>query len=222
MLFGILYIVFTNIIRFGNVPHYTVPPLSNIVLFSYFQEETGAASAPCWPGGDRPQDPVPPPRGPAPPAVIALFTPASTWSRWSSSCSSPGVDPMWTWLLFPLVLIRLRCSRLASRCCFGANVRFRDVGVIRVVVAQALFYGSPIIYPIDLEASGTLRPILLINPLTPILEQARHWVIDPTAPGAVSAAGSWLHMLPRSLLRRRHPAQDLGLPPPGAEIAELL
>ncbi len=28
----------------------------------------------------------------------------------------------------------------------------------------------------------------MLNPLSPIFEQAREWVIDPTAPGAVEAA----------------------------------
>jgi ABC-2 type transport system permease protein len=76
-------------------------------------------------------------------------------------------------------------------------VRFRDVGIIWVVVAQALFYASPVIYPIDTPAiPETLRNLLLVNPLTPILEQGRHWIIDPNAPGAVAAAGGWAHMLP--------------------------
>jgi ABC-2 type transport system permease protein len=65
------------------------------------------------------------------------------------------------------------------------------------VIGQALLYGSPVIYPITLPAlPETLKQILLINPLTPIFEQARAWVIDPTAPSAVAAAGGFVHLIP--------------------------
>ena len=37
--------------------------------------------------------------------------------------------------------------------------------------------------------------MILLNPLTPLFVQARHWVIDPNAPTAVSAAGGWTHLL---------------------------
>jgi ABC-2 type transport system permease protein len=199
MLFGVLYVVFTKIIRFGNVPHYTVLLLFNIVLFSYFQEATGGGvgSVLAQEGIVR-KTQFPRLVIPLSPAVIALFTLGLNLVAVLFFLLVTGVDPMWTWLLFPLVLIPLLMLTAGVSMLLSAlNVRFRDVGVIWVVVAQALFYGSPIIYPIDLEGlPETLRTILLINPLTPILEQARHWVIDPTAPGAVSAAGGWLHMLP--------------------------
>jgi ABC-2 type transport system permease protein len=39
--------------------------------------------------------------------------------------------------------------------------------------------------------------VLLCNPLTPILSQARLWILgEPEAPNAVAAAGGWLHMVP--------------------------
>ena len=50
-------------------------------------------------------------------------------------------------------------------------------------------------YPIEIVPEQYVKWIM-INPLTPIFEQARHWVIDPSAPGAVAAAGGWIHLLP--------------------------
>jgi ABC-type polysaccharide/polyol phosphate export permease len=38
--------------------------------------------------------------------------------------------------------------------------------------------------------------VILINPLTPIFVEARHLIIDPGAPGAVTAAGGWLQLAP--------------------------
>jgi ABC-2 type transport system permease protein len=85
MLFGVLYVVFTKIIRFGNVPHYTVLLLFNIVLFSYFQEATGGGvgSVLAQEGIVR-KTQFPRLVIPLSPAVIALFT--ST--RCGPGCSS--------------------------------------------------------------------------------------------------------------------------------------
>jgi ABC-2 type transport system permease protein len=199
MLFGVLYVVFTKIIRFANVPHYTVLLLFNIVLFGYFQEATGGGvgSVLAQEGIVR-KTQFPRLVIPLSPAVLGLFTLGLNLIAVLFFLLVTGVDPMWTWLLFPFILIPLvMLTAGVSMLLSALNVRFRDVGIIWVVVAQALFYGSPIIYPINLEGlPHTLRTILLINPLTPILEQARHWIVDPTAPGAVAAAGGWVHMLP--------------------------
>ena len=41
MLFGVLYVVFTHIVRFGDaVPHYPVVLLAAIVVFNFFSEAT--------------------------------------------------------------------------------------------------------------------------------------------------------------------------------------
>ena len=41
MLFGVLYLVFTHIVRFGDaVPHYPVVLLAAIVVFNFFSEAT--------------------------------------------------------------------------------------------------------------------------------------------------------------------------------------
>ena len=74
-------------------------------------------------------------------------------------------------------------------------VRFRDTAIIWSVVSTALFYATPVLYPIE-RVPSQYRDLILLNPLTPMFEQTRKWVIDPGAPGAVSAAGGWTHLLP--------------------------
>jgi ABC-type polysaccharide/polyol phosphate export permease len=69
-------------------------------------------------------------------------------------------------------------------------VRYRDVAIVWSVAATSLFYGTPVLYPFEI-VPDEYRNILLLNPLTPLFEQARHWIIDPTAPSAVEAAGGW-------------------------------
>ncbi|HET7508963.1 MAG TPA: ABC transporter permease [Solirubrobacterales bacterium] len=201
MLFAVLYVVFTKILRFGSdeIAHYPVLLLFNVVLFGYFQEATGGAV-----GSVLAQEAIvrktqfPRLVIPLSPALIALFTLGLNMVAVLVFILAAGITPMWTWLLFPLVLLPLLVLTAGLSMLLAAlNVRFRDVGIIWVVVAQALFYASPILYPITTAAiPGTLHDILLINPLTPILTQARHWIIEPSAPGAVAAAGGWLHLLP--------------------------
>ena len=77
---------------------------------------------------------------------------------------------------------RRRCSLSAL------YVRFRDVAPIWSVVSTALFYGSPVLYTIE-SVPEDWRTLYLCNPLASLLEQARHWVIDPNSPGIVDAIG---------------------------------
>lgn len=199
LLFAVLYVVFTKIIRFSGIPHYPELLLFNVVLFGFFQESTGGAvgSVLAQEGIVR-KTQFPRLVIPLSPAVVALFTLALNMVAVGIFIVASGIGPMWTWLLFPLVLAPLLVLTAAVSMLLAAlNVRFRDVGIIWVVFAQALFYGTPILYTIDTpQIPHFVRDVLLVNPLTPIFEQARHWIIDPSAPGAVAAAGGWLHMLP--------------------------
>ena len=80
-------------------------------------------------------------------------------------------------------------------------VRFRDVAIIWIVVAQVLFYATPILYPVDAFKDETYEHLLMINPLAVIFEQVRVWILaEPDAPTAVEAAGGWLGLLPAAAI----------------------
>ncbi|HUB99513.1 MAG TPA: ABC transporter permease, partial [Solirubrobacterales bacterium] len=114
-----------------------------------------------------------------------------------------GITPTWTWLLFPLILLPLLVFTAALALLLSAlNVRFRDVAIIWTVFATALFYVTPILYPLSTTPGlpKVVKDLLLINPLTPILTQARTWILEPSAPGAVAAAGGWTHLLPAAAI----------------------
>jgi ABC-2 type transport system permease protein len=74
-------------------------------------------------------------------------------------------------------------------------VRFRDVRPIWDVMLQVLLYGSPVIYAIETIKSRQAQEILMLNPLSAILQQMRHALIDPNAPTAAQAAGGAVHLL---------------------------
>jgi ABC-2 type transport system permease protein len=71
-------------------------------------------------------------------------------------------------------------------------VRYRDVKPIWEVALQVLFYGSPIFYPIDvvIEQSELAAKLMMLNPFTAIIQQARHALIAPSHPSAGDVLGS--------------------------------
>jgi ABC-2 type transport system permease protein len=199
MLFGVLLVVFTRIVRFGGgVPNYPVMLLFNLVVFGLFQEGTGAAvgSVLAQEGIVR-KTQFPRLVIPLGSVMVALFTMALNLVPVFGFIIFYGVDPMWTWLLLPVILVLvfvLTCG--VSLLLSALNVRFRDVAIIWTVAATVLLYATPIIYPIDFLEPSFLKDLLLANPLTLIFSQARAWIIDPGAPSAVSVAGGWLNMIP--------------------------
>jgi ABC-2 type transport system permease protein len=200
VLFAVLFVVFTKIFKLGaTVPNYPVLLLFNIVLFTFFQEgTTGAVGSVLAQEGIVRKTQFPRLAIPLAVVLTALFNLGLNMIVVFVFVLAYGVDPTWTWLLLPLALLPLIVLTSGVALLLSAlNVRFRDVSFIWIVFSNALFYASPVLYTIDVpEIPPALHTLLLINPLTPILEQARAWVIDPGAPGAISAAGGFVHLLP--------------------------
>jgi ABC-2 type transport system permease protein len=71
--------------------------------------------------------------------------------------------------------------------------RFRDVAIIWTVFSTALFYATPVLYPISSPSvSDDLKSVIELNPLAPIFELVHKWIIDPDAPGPVALTGARL------------------------------
>jgi ABC-2 type transport system permease protein len=198
LLFGVLLFVFTRIFRIGsNVENYPVLLLFNIVLFGFFSESTSAAvqSIVAQEGIVRKTHF---PRLVIPSAIVltGLFNLGLNLIAVAVFILAYGVEPTWTWLLLPVVIAVLTVFTTAVSTTLSAlYVRFRDVAIMWTVVVTVLFYATPVLYPFEKAPEG-FEQLLMINPLTPLFEQARVWIIDPSAPGAVSAAGGWLQLLP--------------------------
>lgn len=197
-LFAVLLFVFTQIFRIGSdIPNYPVMLLLNIVVYSFFQEATqNAVTAVVSHEGVVRKTQFP--RLVIPLSVVltgilnliinllVVFAFILAW----------GVTPTWTWLLFPVLMLLIFVFTSAVSMLLSAlYVRFRDVLIIWTVFTSVLFYGTPILYPIEIVPEQ-FRAILGLNPLTPIFEQMRVWVLDPAAPNAIEAAGGVLKLLP--------------------------
>ncbi len=198
MLFGVLLAVFTQVFRLGSeVPNYPVLLLFNIVLFSFFQEATGGAVTSIV-GQEGIVRKTQFPRLVIPLAVVltSLFNLGLNLIVVFVFVLAYGVTPMWTWLLLPVVLMLLIALTVAiSMIVSSLYPRFRDLAMIWTVLSTVLFYASPVLYPLE-KVPGTLRDVMLLNPLAPLLELGRKWIIDPGAPGPAELAGGYVRLLP--------------------------
>ena len=198
MLFGVLLAVFTQVFRLGSeVPHYPVLLLFNIVLFGFFSEATGTAVTSIV-GQEGVVRKTQFPRLVIPLAVVltSLFNLGLNLVVVFVFLLAFGVAPMWTWLLLPVVVAALLILTTAvSMIVSSLYPRFRDLAIIWTVLSTALFYASPVLYPLE-KVPGTLRDVMLVNPLAPLLELARKWIVDPDAPGPAELAGGYAGLLP--------------------------
>jgi ABC-2 type transport system permease protein len=186
--------VFTHIFKLGNqIQHYPVFLLLNIVLFGFFQEAT-ALSVTSIVSHEGIVRKTQFPRLAIPLAVVltALFNLVLNLVVVFIFILAFGVSPTWTWLLLPVVLALLAVLSLAIAMILSSLYpRFRDLGIIWTVFSTALFYATPVLYTVEVAASrsNTLGKLIAFNPLAPILELARKWIISPSAPYPWSAAG---------------------------------
>jgi ABC-2 type transport system permease protein len=197
LLFGVLLTVFTQAFDLGErVVQYPVLLLFNIVLFSFFQESTTQAVSSIV-SQESVVRKTQFPRLVIPLAVVltAVFNLGLNLVVVFAFLLAAGVDPMWSWLGLPLLLAVLLVLTVAVSTLVAALYpRFRDTGIIWGVMVTALFYATPVLYPIDI-VSGTLRDLIALNPLAPIFELARKWVIDPDAPGPVAVANGGISLV---------------------------
>jgi ABC-2 type transport system permease protein len=201
LLFGVLLAVFTQVFRFGDqVQDYPALLLLNIMLFTLFAESTGRAvtSVAAREGVVRKTQF---PRLVIPLSIVLteVFNLGLNLIAVFVFILAYGVDPAWTWLLLPVIVLALLLVTTAVATLLSALYpRFRDVALIWSVLGTVLFYGSPILYPIGV-APEAFRNIIQLNPLTPIFEQAQKWIIDPNAPGALGATEGSEYLLVASL-----------------------
>jgi ABC-2 type transport system permease protein len=198
LLFGVLYIVFTEFVRLGGgIKHYPAVLLMGIVIYTFYAEAT-AGSVGSVLNRENLVRKIHFPR-----LVIPLSVVLTTYLNFVLNFLAvlvflliQGVEVRWSWLeIVPLaVLLGLFCTGIAMALS-ALFVRYRDVGPIWDVALPISFYGTPILYPIETIPSERVQHLLMCNPLAAIVQQTRHALIDPTAPSAAQAIGGAARLL---------------------------
>jgi ABC-2 type transport system permease protein len=191
MLFGVLYFVFTEIVRFGaGVENYPVYLLAAIVMFTFFSETTSRGVTSLVERETLLRK-IRFPRMVVPLSVAlhALFNLGLNLVVVFAFVFAAGIAPRWSWLqMVPLVLLLVLLSTGVTMLVSALYVRYRDMQPIWEVLLQILFYASPIIYVTESFPDNIEREAMA-NPIAAVLTQMRHALIDPDAPTAAQAIG---------------------------------
>jgi ABC-2 type transport system permease protein len=198
LLFGVLYVVFTQFIRIGGkVPHYPLLLLTGIVLFTFLSEATSGSVA-CVVDREVLVRKIRFPRLAIPFSVVltSFFNLMLNLVVVFIFLFATGGNITVTWLELPLILFALvALASGISMLLSSLYVRYRDIRPIWDVSLQTLFYGSPVLYPIESIPNHTLQQLMMLNPFAVIIQQARHALIDHGAPTASAAAGGAVYLL---------------------------
>jgi len=200
LLFGILYVVFSEIVGIGEgTVAYPIQLLAAMVLFFFVSEVSGGGLTSLV---DREAlvRKVGFPRVVVPLSVwlVALANLALNAVVLAVFVVLQDVEPRWSWLLVPIPVALTAVGALGLAMGLSAlYVRFRDVRPIWEVVLQGAFYATPILYPAErlLEFSQVAATVLLMNPLAALVQETRHLLIGPGVPSAAETIGGELLLL---------------------------
>jgi ABC-2 type transport system permease protein len=201
MLFGVLYTVFSLFFEVGDeVRFFPISLLLGIVLFNFMAEST-TGSVRSLVARENLVRKIEFPRLAVPMATVltALFNLALNLLPVFIFLIAAGGRPRWGWLELPflVVLLVLFASGLAMLLS-ALFVRYRDVEPIWDVALQLLFYGSPVLYTLQMVAEKTspaVAHLLAVNPFTALMQQMRHAIIGPSHLSAAQALGGQLRVL---------------------------
>ena len=193
LLFGVIYVVFTQIVRFGEgVENYPVYLLASIVLFTFFSETT-TRGVTALVERENLLRKMRFPRLVIPLAVAlaALFNLAANLVAVMVFVLASGIEPRLDWIQLPLLIAVLVMLGTGVTMLISAlYVRYRDMEPIWEVTLQLLFYGSPVLY-VATAIPENVREFAAMNPIATVLTQMRHALIDADAPTAVDVLGGW-------------------------------
>ncbi len=178
-MFGVLYVVFTHVIRVGDkVPHYPTYLLLGLVMWTFFIESTVSGMNAITGHGDMIRKVA------IPKYLIVVSTMLSAFVNFCLNMivvfifmAFGHVTFRLTILLAPLVILELMAFSLSLSFLLSAlYVKFRDLSHIWDVVLQVLFYASPLIYSLAIVPKSIIK-FDAVNPLTQIFQDMRYLMI---------------------------------------------
>ena len=201
-LFVILYFVFVHFLKVGSdVPNWPIALLFGIVLWNFFSEITNNGVGSIVGRGDVIR------KINFPKYIIVIASSVSALINLLLNLAVltvfmifAKVDLGWTALLTPLFVIELFLFGVGLAFILSTLfVKYRDMNYIWEIITQALFYGSAVIYPLSMISSTNLElaKIILLNPITQSIQDAR-WALIDTANVTATTIGSslWMQLFP--------------------------
>lgn len=199
MLFGVIYLFFTEFVEIDGGEFYGVGLLMGIMFFTFLSDAT-QASVTSLVDREVLVRKIQFPRLAVPLAAVltALFNLALNMIVVFGFLFASGGSVHWSWLELPILLLLLAMLATGISMLLSALfVRYRDLKPIWDVFLQALYFISLILIPWEIvnAQSHRLAELSVLNPLAAIVQQTRHAVIDPEAKSAAYAAGGWEWLL---------------------------
>ena len=180
LIFIILYVVFVRFLKVGgDTPHFPIYLLLGIVIWNFFNEMTVLSTTSIVGRGDLIRK-IRIPRW-----IIIVSSSLSALINLSLNLVVVAVFmainrvgvldtlPLLVVVLFEAYVFALGISLFLS----ALFVKFRDVSYIWEVALQAGFYLTPILYPLSRITNVTLQKLIMLNPMSQIIQDARYTTI---------------------------------------------
>ena len=186
MLFTIMYLVFVRFLRFDDgTPHYAIGLLISTIFWSYFTEATNMGMLSIVSRGD----------------LLRKLNFSKHTIVLSSICGAAinclinlcvvfvfaainGLKfSLGSLMIIPMFLEITLLSLGIAFILATLFVKYRDIGPIWEVMLQAGMYASPIIYSLGFILQRNqlgIAKVMMLNPIAQILQDIRHFVIDPS------------------------------------------
>ena len=86
-----------------------------------------------------------------------------------------NLHPNWYILLFPVLLLLIQCLALGLGLIISSlTTKYRDLTNFFGVFVSLWMYATPIVYPLSYVTNPTLHKIMLLNPMTAIIETFKY------------------------------------------------
>lgn len=203
-MFMILYLVFAKIFKVGDeIPNYPVYLLVGIVMWSFFLEATSSSLTSVVEKGDLLR------KISFPKYIIIASKISSSFINLLINFIIVGMfmlvfgaDPSWLAILvLPLLILEYMLLSMGVGLILGTlYVKFRDLNYIWEVLMQAMFYGTPILYPLTFVVtnfSERFAELLMLNPIAQIIQDVRRVLVTPDTVGYGNLiSNEWMRVVP--------------------------